>query len=57
MSSEEQERARDHFNDLLALDSGLTDWEVNFIESLANWEGDFTEKQIAMIYKIYERQC
>jgi hypothetical protein len=53
----EQQKAKDHLRDLLELEDGLTDWEVNFIDDMSRWEGDFTEKQIAMIYKIYERRC
>jgi len=57
VNQNEQNRAKDHLEDLLAVEAGLTDWEIGFIENLANWEGDFTQKQIGMIYKIYERRC
>jgi hypothetical protein len=55
--ADDQKRARDHLADLLALDSGLTAWEVDFIDSVSKWDGDLTPKQIKTIYKIYERRC
>ena len=51
----EQNSAKEHLKDLLDLDSGLTEWEVEFIENMSKWKGDFSPKQIAMIYKIYEK--
>ena len=47
---------RDRLQELLEIDEGLTQWEVDFIENLSNWASDFTPKQIAMIDKIYERR-
>ena len=54
---DEQEEAREILDELLSLDCGLTDWEVNFLDSVDKWEGDLTPKQIATIEKIYERRC
>ena len=53
----EQEKAREHLQDLLNLNAGLTEWELEFVESVSKWTDDLTDKQIAMIYKIYERRC
>jgi hypothetical protein len=55
--ADEQSRAREHLDELLALDSGLSDWEVNFIESVSHRDDNLTEKQINIIYEIYERHC
>ena len=55
--NEQQKEAREHLADVLELDEGLTPWEVDFVENVSHWEGDFTPKQIATINKIYERMC
>ena len=34
-----------------------TEWEINFIESVQEWTGDFTDKQKAVIDRIYEKAC
>lgn len=49
--------ARDHLKDLLALDHGLTDWEVEFIENVNQWSGPLTVKQMACIMKIWDKHC
>ena len=51
----EQIEARKMLKDLLDVDEGLTQWEVNFIENMSHWEGDFRPKQIANIEKIWNR--
>ena len=46
--------------DLLALESGLTDWEVEFIESLdarLRDGPDLTARQIGKLHKIWDRRC
>jgi hypothetical protein len=53
----EQDRARDHLENLLADEAGLTNWEINFIDDTSKWQGDFTQAQIDMIYKIYDKVC
>jgi hypothetical protein len=55
--NDHQKEAREHLADVLELDEGLTQWEVDFIENLSNWEGDLTPKQIATINKIWEKLC
>ena len=47
--------------ELLKLDHGLTDWEVEFIDSLdkrLNDKGrDLTDKQYKKLEQIYEENC
>lgn len=51
---DEQERARDVLDELLQCESGLSEAEVNYIESMHNGRGvDWTKKQIAWLDKIY----
>jgi phage antirepressor YoqD-like protein len=40
-------------DELLAVDSGLTDWEVEFIENMSKWRGLFSVRQAAKIEKIH----
>jgi len=47
---------RDILQELLDVETGLTSWEVEFIESLHEWDGAFTKKQAATLEKIYERR-
>ncbi len=55
--STEQQRVKEHLDELLELEDGLTPWEVDFIDSVSKWEDDLTPKQMARIYKIYDRRC
>ena len=50
-------KAREHLGDLLALDSGLTAREVDFVEKMANRKEALTSSQIEKIYEIYEQRC
>lgn len=54
---ETQRKARVHLQDLLDLERGLTRWEVDFIENMAEREGALTPGQIAKIYEIFEQRC
>lgn len=36
---------RGMLDELLSLDEGLTDWELDFIEMLSSWDGCFTKPQ------------
>ena len=54
--AELQEVAVDQLTDLLDLTEGLTIWEVNFIEDLSHWDGDFTYKQRITIAKIWDEK-
>lgn len=43
-------------DDLLDLESGLTEWELGFIESLDKWRGrDLSEKQEATLQRIADK--
>ena len=34
-----------------------TEWEVEFIENLQLWKGEYTEKQKAIIEKLWKKAC
>lgn len=34
-----------------------TEWEIEFIDSLNDWDGKFTEKQQAVLERIYKKVC
>jgi len=51
----EMPQYRDLLQELLDLEDGLRDWEVEFIDSLSNWKSTFTKKQVETLEKIYER--
>jgi hypothetical protein len=55
MGTWDQESLRCELEDLLGLESGLTDWEVEFIESLSRWEGDFTDRQAAALERTWNK--
>ena len=50
---DETKCVRKMLDELLELESGLSDWEVNFIDSVCNWTGNFTQKQSETIVKIW----
>ena len=43
--------------ELVNIKSGLSEWEVDFVESLSHWEGPFTTKQADTLEKLYGRAC
>ena len=58
------EQARGELNDLCKIEGGMSDWEVNFIESVyprfqkaykGGWE--LSEKQLDIIHRIREKLC
>ncbi len=49
----DQKELRKMLKDLLNLESGLSDWEIEFIDSLNNWVNDFTPKQINKIEALW----
>lgn len=51
----EMKRYKEMLEELLDIEEGLTEWEVDFLESLANWEGSFTVKQVGKLEKMHER--
>ena len=34
-----------------------SEWEVNFIESVQQWQGDYSPKQEEVIRRIYKKVC
>ncbi len=43
--------------DLLDLNAGLSNWEMEFVESLSHWDGLFTEKQGETLEKIWDEKA
>lgn len=39
------------------MDEICTEWECDFIGDMLDWDGDFTEKQQAVIERIYKKAC
>lgn len=46
---------KDLLEELLNVEAGLTEWEVNFIDSLSDWDGSFTANQAEKLRKVHER--
>ncbi len=46
---------RSILKDLLNLEEGLTAWEIEFLDKLNNWTGNFTVPQADTLEKISER--
>ena len=44
-------------NDLLDKDSGLTNWVVEFIDSMSNWRGPFSLNQADKLSQVWEENC
>jgi len=60
MTPDERELCLGEVADLLALDEGLTPWEVEFTESIdrrLSGGRDLSEKQIALVHKLWDRLC
>ena len=56
--SERQRMAREHLSDLLALERGLTQWEVDFTDAVDKRAlDDLSQAQMEKIYEIYEKRC
>lgn len=54
-----QINAREHLKDLCEIESGLSEWEIGFIDGCVRTRGDgfiFSEFQIEKIYEIYVRK-
>ena len=47
---------KDCLEDLLALDSGLTPWEVDFVERMSN-KDSFNDWEVGKIFEIYDLRC
>ncbi len=44
---------RKMLDELSELEEGLNDWQIDFIESVNKWEGNFTQKQSETIMRIW----
>ena len=42
--------------ELCDLEDGLTPWEVEFVERVSRWTGDFTDRQAHTIEKIWNER-
>ena len=51
----EMDNYRDMLEELLAVEHGLTNNQIDFLDSINNWEGCFTVPQAEYLEKIYER--
>ena len=51
----EMENYRGMLDELLEVESGLSSWECDFLDTLANWEGCFTIPQSETLQKIYDK--
>ena len=57
VDNEEQQELEGIVGELLDMDSGLTDWEIDFLDDIStNWNSNFTEGQVDKIRDIYEKQ-
>ena len=53
----DMQRYLNMLGDLLLLEKGLYEGEIEFIDGLPNWEGCFTEPQAIWLEKIWDRLC
>ncbi len=44
-------------NALLELEDGLSEWELEFVESISNMQRPLTDKQHDKLEAIYEKLC
>jgi len=51
----EMDELHEILDELLEVEHGLTEWEVDFIEALSKWEACFTMKQAGTLRSIYKR--
>jgi len=60
MEPEEIKLVKDELNDLLVLEEGLTDWEVEFIESVDKFMsegGTPTKRQAFKVHELWDKKC
>jgi len=50
-----QRNMRPMIAELLDIEEGMSDWEIDFIESLDKWNYDFTPKQVAVLERIWNK--
>lgn len=54
-STDDQKNLRSILAELLKVESGLTEWEIEFLDSLNSRDGDLTERQAAKLVQIYHK--
>lgn len=54
---EKQKRLRGQVKDLCNVEEGLSEWEVNFVNDMYNWQGDYHPKQEKKIDELYMEHC
>jgi hypothetical protein len=37
------------------MESGLTNWECNFVSDMLDWKGPYTERQMDCLQQIWDR--
>lgn len=52
-----QQEYRNMLVDLCDLDSGLTGWEVDFVESLSHQGGTLKPGQVSKLEELWKRHC
>ena len=48
---------RDLLSDLCELDEGLTGREIELIDNLSEWDGDFTVGQAEYLERVWKNKC
>ena len=51
------DRHREMLEELENCSDQLSGWEVDFVDSLQNWDGDFTERQEEVLEDMYDNHC
>ena len=57
VDSDQMPYYRDLVSDLCELDEGLSGWEIEFIDSLSEWDGDFTDGQAEKLERVWKKRC
>lgn len=56
VDSSKMPELRKMLKELLDLDEGLSEWEIEFLDKLNNWSGNFTVPQAERLEKIAEEK-
>lgn len=51
------ERAEAMLDELCEVESGLSEWEIRFIQDLLDWDGRLTVDQFKKLEEVYGRHC
>ena len=57
IDASEQDRYEEMRDEVAEVTHGLTVWEMDFIESLYEWDGLYTMQQAEKLEEIFERHC